>query len=114
MNELTEFQQRATTAAVVKMLSGNHFSICDLDAIAKTLGCTDRLGGLDYRALHSMHCISWSDMGPDLARMTREKCLELLGLPPGVIEIVEPPLKTETPKEPARRTGVLSLFSRKG
>lgn len=103
MNELTEFQQRACSIAVVKMLQGTSFSICDLDAIAKTMGRQDAMGGQDYAALRSIHCVAWADMGPDLARMTREKCLELLGLPPHIIDIVEPAKASVRPDEPARR-----------
>lgn len=97
MDNLTAFQQRAAAAAVMKMLQGKSFSICDLDAIAKTIGREQSLAGRDYAALRSLHCIDWADMGPELARMTREKCLELLGLPPQTVEMVEP----EKPSAPA-------------
>lgn len=103
MKDLTEFQQRATAVAVVKMLKGNHFSICDLQKIAETIGREDALGGRDYAALQSLHCVNWADMGPELARQTREKCLELLGLPPQTIEMVAPEKPAEKHAEPARR-----------
>lgn len=105
MSDLTEFQQRAASIAVVKMLGGKHFSICDLDAIAKTIGRESSLSGPDYNALRSIHCVDWGDMGPDLARLTREKCLELLGMPAQVVEMVQPVNKAreEPPSEPAKR-----------
>ncbi len=81
MDNLTEFQQRACAVALVKMLQCKHFDICALDAIAKTMGVQSGLAGRDYAALRGLHCVDWADMGPDLARMTREKCFELLGLP---------------------------------
>jgi hypothetical protein len=87
MNDMTEFQQRAVAVATIKMLSGKHFSICDLDAIAKTMGVEQQLAGRDYQALRALHCIDWADMGRDLTRQVREKCLELLGLPPAVIDV---------------------------
>jgi len=93
--ELTEFQKRATAVAVVKMLSGTSFSICDLDAIAKTIGRSHAMSGRDYDALRGLHCVSWGDMGPDLARMTREKCIELLGLAPEVVRAAERPAAHE-------------------
>ena len=65
MDNLTEFQQRACAAGVVKMLSGKHFSICDLDAIAKAIGRESALAGRDYAALRTVHCVDWADMGPD-------------------------------------------------
>ena len=92
--------------AVVKMLSRKHFSICDLDAIGKTIGREQMMAGRDYSALRGLHCIDWADMGAELARMTREKCLELLGLPPQTIEVIQP----ERTPEPAHATaGKLKL-----
>jgi hypothetical protein len=100
--ELTEFQQRACAVAVVKMLQGKHFSICDLDAIAKTMGRESYLAGRDYAALRGVHCVDWADMGPELTRLTREKCLEMLGLPAQTIEMVQQQAR-EPATEPAKR-----------
>lgn len=86
MQDLTEFQQRACAVGVVKMLNGKSFSICDLDAIAKTMGRESVLAGKDYGALRALHCVDWADMGPELTTMVREKCFELLGLPQAAIE----------------------------
>ncbi len=102
MQEMTEFQQRAAAAAVMKMLQGKHFSICDLQAVAKTMGREQQLAGRDYAALQSLHCIDWADMGADLARMTREKCLEILGLPAQTVDMAKE-VPSEPPEEKARR-----------
>jgi hypothetical protein len=103
MNELTEFQQRACAVAVVKMLGGRHFSICDLDAIAETMGRKSYMAGKDYSALRAVHCVDWADMGTELTRLTREKCLELLGLPPQTVEMLQPERRSEPASEPAKR-----------
>jgi hypothetical protein len=103
MNDLTEFQQRAAALAVVKMLKCKHFNICNLDAIGKTIGRDAEMAGKDYAALRGLHCVDWADMGPELAQMTREKCLELLGLPAQTIDMVQPPERAEQPSEPAKR-----------
>ena len=100
MNDISEFQQRAASVAVVKMLGGKGFSVCDLDAIAKTLGREGALAGKDYAALRSVHCVDWADMGPELTAMVREKCFELLGLPTQVIEGV---CSRDTASEPAHK-----------
>lgn len=102
MNEMTEFQQRACAVALTQMFRDRSFSICDLDAIAKTMGRTDRLAGRDYEALRSIHCVAWADMGPELARMTREKCLELLGLPADAIDVIVTE-RAEPAHKPANR-----------
>ena len=101
MTEMTEFQQRASAIAVKKMLQGRYFSVCDLDAIAKTMGRESELAGRDYAALRAVHCVEWADMGPDLARMTREKCLELLGLS-GLTISITPDREAEKPPAPAK------------
>lgn len=103
-DHLTEFQQRACAAGIVKMLSKKHFSICDLDALAKTMGRENRLAGKDYAALRAVHCVDWEDMGPELAGMVREKCFELLGLPTNIVDSEcrrEP--GSAKPQEPAKR-----------
>lgn len=103
MSDLTEFQQRAAAVALVKMLHGRHFNVCDLQAIAKTIGRDSALAGRDYAALQAVHCVDWVDMGPDLTRMVREKCLELLGLPPVTIDTIQPECAKEPAHEPAKR-----------
>jgi len=104
MKGLTEFQQRACAAGVVKMLSGKHFSICDLDTIAKTMGRESALAGKDYAALKAVHCVDWADMGHELAGMVREKCFELLGLPQAAIDSVcRHDAPAEKQHEPAKR-----------
>ena len=104
MTGLTEFQQRACAVGVVKMLSGKSFSICDLDALAKTMGREQMMAGKDYAALRAVHCVDWADMGTELTEMVREKCFELLGLPQAAIDSV---CRRETPNErkhePAKR-----------
>ena len=102
MNDLTEFQQRAVAVAFVKMLSGKHFNICELDALAKTLNRTDQCAGRDYSALRGLHCVDWADMGPELTRMTREKCIEILGLQPQIIDAFERPVAPEQKQERAK------------
>lgn len=104
MEDMTEFQQRACAAAVAKMFRSRHFNICDLDAIAKTMGREASLAGRDYSAMQALHCINWADMDVDLRRMTREKCLELLGLPPQTVETIQPE-ETGRPGPPEAKAG---------
>ena len=86
IKQLTEFQQRAATMGVIKMLSGTHFSICDLDSLAASLGKKHRCIGSDYNALRNVHCVDWGDMGPELSRMVKETCFDILEIPAPVIE----------------------------
>lgn len=113
MDDLTEFHRRAAAAATTKMLTGKHFSICDLDAIAATIGRKQALAGQDYAALRAVHCMDWADMGPDLARMVREKYLELLALPPQVVEMERPTPKQEQEPPAPRKAGLLALLKQR-
>lgn len=102
MHELTEFQQRACAAAVANMFQKRYFDISALDSIAKTMGREASMAGRDYSALRGVHCVDWAEMGPELARQVREKCLEMLGLPPQTVEMVKPEPR-EQPSEPDKR-----------
>ena len=83
-HQLTAFQAQAANIALHKILHGTHFSICDLDKLAKLIGVP--LGGKDYEALNGLHCVNWMDMPEGLRTQAREKVVELLGLPPLIIE----------------------------
>jgi hypothetical protein len=100
MNELTEFQAQAANMALKKTLSGRHFSICDFDALAKSIGV--QVGGPDYNALRNLHCVDWAEMSPPMRQMAQEKIVELLGLPPMVMEMEksepEPKHQPEQPR----------------
>ena len=100
MHELTQFQAQAANLALHKMLHGQHFSICDMDKLAKLIGVP--LGGKDYEALHGLHCVNWMDMPEPLRTQAKEKVVELLGLPPLVIE-GEKSAPKEADKGPERK-----------
>ena len=83
------------------MLTGEMFFTSTVRELAELLGRP--LDGSDWKALQPMHCMKWGDMGPELAQMTREKILELLGLPPQTITVLMPERTHEKPAEPAKR-----------
>lgn len=101
MEGLTEFQQRAAAAGVIKALNGDTFYTSDVRKLAELLG--RQVGGRDWTAMEPLHCMKWGDMDPDLRRMLREKVLEVLGLPPEVINVIEPERPAEPPAAPAQR-----------
>ncbi len=106
MNTLSNFQATAAAVALNKMFSGTHFSICDLDKLASLIGV--QLGGLDYQALHNLHCVKWSDMPPMLREQVREKSIELLGLPPEIIDSTAK-REPEVPQPSAETRGGIRL-----
>lgn len=105
MTHMTEFQSRAFALGVVNLFRKKHFSICDFDNLLELSGRKNECTKADRNSLALLHCVEWSDMGKDLTTATREKCLEILGLPPETIDMVveKPASPKETPAEPARR-----------
>lgn len=110
MSELSEFQQRAVVVTLVKMFTGKHFSICDLETLSDTLGRRSSLGGKDYSALRGLHCVDWGDMGPDLALMVRQKCAEMLGLVPDGVETAYQNYRRSTSPPAQKAAGLLSFL----
>ena len=100
MTEITEFQQRSAAVALTKMFRETYFSVSTLDAIAVVLGRKAHCAGPDYEALRALHCVNWADMGPDLTRMAKEACLQVLGLPSSVVDAVA--TERETPRTSER------------
>lgn len=104
MEPMSEFQQRACAAGLMKMLRAKHFNICDLDSLAAAMGRTAAMAGRDYASLRTLHCVDWADMGDELALLTKQKCLELLGVQPDIIDSVCQRVDPkEKPSEPAKR-----------
>lgn len=63
---MDEIQMMAAKAALQKMIKDGHISICTIDQILKmTGGIPDRR---DYEILHTLHCVSFKDMQPELLR----------------------------------------------
>ena len=100
MNELTQFQAQAASITLHNLLYGGNFYISDLDKLAKLIG--KEIGGRDYDALHGMHCMKWAEIPEPLRTQAREKVVELLGLPPLVIE-GEKAAPEDAHKEPERK-----------
>lgn len=96
MENLTEFQAQAAGIALHNLLYKGHFSICDLDKIAKLIG--KEIGGKDYEALSVMHCVNWGDMPEHLKQQAREKIVGLLGIQPPPIEAEKPDVPQPQPE----------------
>ena len=100
MNEhLTDFQQRAAALAIKTMFNKPYFDICVVRDIAKMFGRENQLGGRDYEALHTLHCVNWANMDHTLRQQVHDKVLEVLGLTEAYfVERVDP-----EPKPTAKR-----------
>lgn len=91
MDDLTEFQRAAAdfergrhARRAVVLLTATHFDADILYVLSGDMG--RRLSPLEDRELRRLHMASWASMGPRLAHLTRLRCLDLLGLPPGMLD----------------------------
>jgi hypothetical protein len=63
------------------MMRGGHFSICTIDNVGKLLGIEPR-GSDAYNVLHTLHCIDWNAMPPQLREAVPGLINECLGIAP--------------------------------
>ncbi len=75
MSSLTTLERLAIKAALDKLASDRHFSICTVDSILRVCGLPQ--GGRTYRALHLLHCVNYGDMSPELLASIPEAMAEL-------------------------------------
>jgi hypothetical protein len=88
MSNLTEFQHHAAVHAIGKLITQKHFDITGLDTLVNLLDRADYYPAVDREALRGLHCVDYADMGPKLARLTREKIAEILGVSDQMTEAV--------------------------
>ena len=100
MNELTAFQAQAANLTLHNILNGTTLYISDVTGLANLLGT--QIGGKDYEAIRGLHCFKWADIPEPLRTQVKEKIIELLGLPPPVIDIKSYPPQEE-PQEPEKK-----------
>ena len=61
---MTPIKQQILKLALKTMLKKNHFDICTIDKQLKITGITPNQE--DYDLMHSLHCISYSEMNDDI------------------------------------------------
>lgn len=88
----SNFQLAAAKCAIQKMFNGDKFYVCDVDDAATAIGRKGYICNADRSALRALHCMTWGDMGPELAAMVRSKCVEWLGFDEAVpmVDEVQP------------------------
>ena len=76
MSEESEFQQLSAQRLVGKIFGGKHFSICDVDDLAKLLGLS--INGKVYRQMKAYHCVDFADMSDREKELLQDKVVEAL------------------------------------
>lgn len=77
-------------AALDKLLSQSHFSICDLDRIMELIGSRKNEA---YAVLHTLHCVHYDKMDARLRQQIPSLINEVLTNQDDVIEAVDVALK---------------------
>lgn len=92
--------------ALNKMMRGNYFDICTLDAAMKTLGTIP--DGQAYAILKPLHCVHWSDMPRELRDAVPRLIERCINVPAHQFQLTE-----VTPERTALiQAGALRLLTR--
>lgn len=76
MSELTTFEKEAIRLALVRMFrAGGHFDICVVRDMCSLAGVIPPQRTMD--ALHTLHCVNWSEMTPAMRDETAKVVLGL-------------------------------------
>ena len=76
MNNKDEFHSLAIQRQVKNLFGGRHFSICDVDDLAKLLGLS--INGKVYRQMKAYHCVDFADMSDREKELLQDKVVEAL------------------------------------
>lgn len=63
---MNEIQKMAAQTAMKNMLNKDYFDICVIDKILKM--SNGKPSSEDYNILHTLHCVRYGDMPPELLR----------------------------------------------
>lgn len=88
---LPETKQLVVKQAVKKLFEDRHFSICTLDRAIDLIGA--RQGGEAYKMLHTLHCVDYDKMPPELREKIPHLVNECLRQQNNVIEATNVALK---------------------
>lgn len=84
---MDEFQRKTVAIALKRMFTGQHFSICVVDACLKVSGCIPNKK--DYDTLSALHCVNWSEMDADFRDQVLLKVAQIFTDPGMNIEFIE-------------------------
>lgn len=72
------FRTETIKLALDKMLNqSNHFSVCDVDRLGKTLGVNPE-SHPDYKLLNALHCVHYSEMSSQMKAELPERIMNCL------------------------------------
>lgn len=110
---MEDLKKLAAITALNKMLSDGYFSICTIDTIAKMLAVTPP--SQPYSILHTLHCVKYADMPPEIKAALPDLIRQCLDLAPDFRFGQPPPPRAgeivDVAPEP-RRSGFMRLLRR--
>lgn len=87
VSSLPETKQLVVKQAVQHLFEKGYFSICQLDKAIELVGA--RQGGEAYRMLHSLHCVDYGRMDPELRARIPHLVNECLRQQDNIIDATE-------------------------
>lgn len=85
------FKEMAIQAGLKDLLAKRYFDITKLDTLLESTHRKELMGSDTYSLLRGLHCVTWSDMGPELAAGTRAICCQALGVQQLVEDVAPSP-----------------------
>lgn len=74
---MSEFKRSTLELAIKNLFGKSHFDICALRDIGKMMGCNPEHSDL-FPYLHSLHCVNYRDMPPEVLRNLQASVIECL------------------------------------
>lgn len=94
--------------ALNRMLIGSYFDICTIDKIVKLLATAP--DGRAYRILHTLHCVHWCDMPPELRDAVPRLIERCINVPAHQFQLTQ----ITDPERQLVQAGTLRLLTREG
>lgn len=74
---MSNFEQQVLATALDKLFKARSFSICTLNDIGELVGVSPDQHP-NYKHLHALHCVKYSDMSPIILKELQAKVMETL------------------------------------
>lgn len=103
MTQIENLQAMAAMTALNEMLASDYFNVCTIDRVASMLGISVK-GSAAYDVLHTLHCVHYQKMPPDLRSAIPDLISQCLSITPMRRFSMMPDTR-----EPAQRFGLIDV-----
>lgn len=71
------FEAAVLETSLAKLFNKKHFDVCTLNEIGELMGVNPSAHP-NYKFLHALHCVNYSDMSPVIIRELQERVIQCL------------------------------------